>query len=90
MPSYLAPILLGSTVAHRIQAGTRSTNQPPGCCSRIFTRDPCAMAGLPCGSAPQSTPAQDTAAPCSDSCLCRSPNSPQGQCLQHLSALAGF
>ena len=38
-------------VAHLIQAGTRSNHHPPGCCSRILTRLPFGMAGLPEGSA---------------------------------------
>jgi hypothetical protein len=50
MPSYLAPIWPASTVAHLIHAGILSTKYPPGCCSLIFTRDPCGMAGRPCGS----------------------------------------
>ena len=47
MPSYLAPILPGSTVAQRIQAGTRSTHQPPGCCRRTLTLLPWGIAGEP-------------------------------------------
>lgn len=36
-------------VAHLIQAGMRSTHQPPGCRMRIFTRLPWGMA--PAGTA---------------------------------------
>lgn len=46
-PSNLAAITPGSVVAHRIQAGTRSTAHPSWLVSLTLTRERCGMAGCP-------------------------------------------